>query len=740
METAKDINSSHSKKSGVKKWRKVNVKEKDVFEGSALDGFLGLEELIDYDPENLTEILSETKCRKRKKVVSVDDDMPETQDSKDNSECIKSPGNSSDIAANKKTKKKKKNELESSSLSNPLSQCSKIDFDPTVISSIERASEKDVVECKSEVKEVSGPLSKAQKKRVILKQKQKKKKLLKLKEKMKARKAALSHTIPEPSPMPNEKKSYLEDDTSDKVSEFDNVNSNLSDMREWNGLSVPDTVLKALSEMKFVNPTPIQSKALPAAINHRQDVIGAAETGSGKTLAFGIPLIKMISDLKGAQKSKSDIDNEDSPLYALVMTPTRELALQVDKHIRAAAKYTSITCVGIVGGMASVKQERLLKKCPEIVVGTPGRLHQLINDGDEHLNKLSSIKFLVLDECDRMLEFGHFKEVNEILHIVNQVTSKRQVFVFSATLTLPQYHKQAKGRYKLGKDDQLQLLLDKVGLNKKAKVIDLTTKHVTASMLQQRKVICTNEDKDLYLQYFLLTHTGRTMVFVNSISLTKKLFALFTLLGRSPLQLHAGKQQRQRLKCLERFAERDDGLLITTDVAARGLDIPQVQYVVHYQLPSDPKIYIHRSGRTARAQKDGLSVILEGPEDFLSYKSISKVLKLDEDISSLDIDPSFYDEIKKRISLAKSIEKEEYKERKVHASNNWTKKLSKAMDIEYDESSENEAVLSKKEKQNIVSMKQELNRLLKTDIYPKGFSGSYPTRTGLLKIPGLPTI
>ena len=466
-------------------------------------------------------------------------------------------------------------------------------------------------------------------------------------------------------------------------------------------------------------------------------------TGSGKTLAFGIPLIKNIMELKQkdskekAEENEGSDENEETPLYALIITPTRELALQIKDHIHTAAKYTNLQCVAVVGGLATAKQERLLRKCPEIIVGTPGRLHKLLTDDNKHLNKLETLKYLVIDEADRMLEHGHFKELNHILDMINRVQVKRQIFVFSATLTMPQHHKKhEKGkREKQTNVSEIQLFIDKIGLNQKARVIDLTPQHVTASQLQQLRVMCADEEKDIYLVYFLMLHPGRSIVFVNSISYTRRLCSLLNLLGFNPLQLHAGKQQRQRLKYLERFTTSENGLLIATDVAARGLDIPKVCNVIHFQLPNNPKVYIHRAGRTARANESGLSFILEGPEDFSALKKISTALKLGKDIPSLKVDRKILDGIKARVLLAREIDRDEYKLRKENADNNWMKRAAKSMDIETEEMKK--TVLTKYEKLQKSGKRNQLQKLLSEDLYPSGFSACYPTLSGNLLVPSL---
>ena len=425
---------------------------------------------------------------------------------------------------------------------------------------------------------------------------------------------------------------------------------------------------------------------------------------------------------------------KEHPLYALIITPTRELAVQIQSHITAAGKYANVKSVAIIGGLATQKQERLLRKCPEIVIGTPGRLHKLVMNGNLHLNSFSTLKFFVIDECDRMLEHGHFQELSEIIDLVNKnKTGKQQKFLFSATLTLPSYLKQSKWKKQQHKSE-MQILVNKADLNSKAKVIDLTTKSVTVSSLKQFKVMCTNEDKELYLVYFLLSHSGRTIIFVNSIACIRRLYSLLTLLGKEPLQLHAGKQQRQRLKFLDQFIKNEQGLLIATDVAARGLDIPKVKNIIHFQLPVDPKIYIHRSGRTARAKQEGVSFILEGPEDFRNYKKILQILKLNEDIPTLNIEHGYLHGIKERVRLAREINKEEHHLRRENADNSWVKRTAVAMDIDLDTTS---SKMSKSQKLKLNQKRKQLQKLLKTELIPKGFSGSYPTRTGGLVVPGI---
>ncbi|KAK3601514.1 hypothetical protein CHS0354_027660 [Potamilus streckersoni] len=551
-----------------------------------------------------------------------------------------------------------------------------------------------------------------------------------------------------------------------KLTAQDAAEDFIQGMESWNGLNVPHEVLRALRDLKFTEPTPIQAQVLPHAIRDRLDIIGAAETGSGKTLAFGIPLIHSIlqyktreardipntaldedelqssdesfkeeyeefnvsaegqgeerkeeiaedndeeldtderedisNEMPDDEESDSDetnilqegeiglvkvIDNADftwldndhdsakvtlpnrSPL-ALVLEPTRELAIQVRDHIKAVAKYTGIQVAAIVGGLSQQKQLRILKRCPEIIVATPGRLWELIQEGEPYLSQVEEVRYLVVDEADRMEEKGHFEELSKLLELINVDEKKRkqrQTFVFSATLTmvLPGPRRvMKKKRQNMAENQKLEMLMGNIGLKERPKVIDLTLKTGTVSTLTEAKINCTVEEKDYYLYYFLKLHPGRTLVFTNSKDCIRRLMSIFTLLKCQPLSLHADMHQRQRLKNLERFTANDKGLLLASDVAARGLDIPNVQHVIHYQVPHTVENYVHRSGRTARASKEGLSVMIIGPDDTKNYRKIMHALNKDDDLPMFPVEHQYMPEIKVRVCLARQIDTKEYR-------------------------------------------------------------------------------
>ncbi|XP_012284459.1 ATP-dependent RNA helicase DDX24 [Orussus abietinus] len=553
----------------------------------------------------------------------------------------------------------------------------------------------------------------------------------------------------------------------------------------WTSLGVPPIIIKALADQNFEVPTAIQNLTLPPALLGRRDILGAAETGSGKTLAFGIPVIAGILELKKQQSAdhgkenveitdtaiESDFEEDDSddslsadegigcvkvihnvnidgmqsspskPLYALILTPTRELAIQIKNHLTKAAKYTDIKIAVVVGGMAAVKQERILKMGPEIVIATPGRLWELMDSGEPHLSQVNAIRYLVIDETDRMLEKGHFQELHKVLEKVNAdetLSKQRRTYVFSATLTMvhdiPEYLKAKKKRSnsnKIVKESpglKLQKVIHLLKMNN-PKVVDVTKESGTAGSLTECCISCPIDHKDYYIYYFLKRHSGRTLVFCNSIGCVKRLAALLGKLECNPLPLHASMQQRQRLKNLERFQADDDGLLIATDVAARGLDIPSVEHVIHYQVPRTSESYVHRSGRTARAQKEGITVLIIEPSEVQYYTRLCRTLGRTEELPVFPVVDSLLIAIKERVNLAREIDKLELRCRRDNVQKGWLKRAVENMDIVLDED-QLETTMETKEsadlRRQLKAKNHQLTALLRKPLFPKGFSGKYP--------------
>ncbi|KAM8736328.1 ATP-dependent RNA helicase DDX24 [Acanthopagrus schlegelii] len=450
---------------------------------------------------------------------------------------------------------------------------------------------------------------------------------------------------------------------------------------------------------------------------------------------------------QAAEGEEQPAGSRGQPLLGLVLTPTRELAVQVKHHIDAVAKFTDIKTAIVVGGMAQQKQRRMLKRRPEIIIATPGRLWDLIKEKHPHLMNLRQLKCLVIDEADRMVERGHFAELESLLEMLNTVhfNPTRQTFVFSATLTmarsLPTRLLQKKKK-NLDQRTKLEILMERVGIKSKPKIVDLTRKEATVETLMETQIHCQKEDKDFYLYYFLLQYPGRTMVFANSIDCIKRLNSLLVILDCTPLPLHANMHQKQRLKNLERFAERESCVLLTTDVAARGLDIPNVQHVIHYQVPRTSETYVHRSGRTARATKEGLSLLLIGPDDMMNFKKIYKTLGKDETLPMFPIETKCMDAIKARVNLARQIEKVEFHNSREKQHNSWFRQAAEALEVDLDD----ELLLGRakdeddeREQQKMVKgMKKHLKHLVSQPVFKNLIKTKYPTQMGKLSLPHMP--
>ncbi|XP_023619846.1 ATP-dependent RNA helicase DDX24 isoform X2 [Myotis lucifugus] len=405
------------------------------------------------------------------------------------------------------------------------------------------------------------------------------------------------------------------------------------------GAAISDQVLPFWDDDAGEGPSSlIREKSIPKQDEDREEKLDEEQTGT----------LQQEFDVK----SVTCKSHPKRPLLGLVLTPTRELAVQVKQHIDAVARFTGIKTAILVGGMSTQKQQRMLNRQPEIVIATPGRLWELVKEKHPHLSNLRQLRCLVIDEADRMVEKGHFAELSQLLEMLSdsQYNPKRQTLVFSATLTLvhqaPARVLHKKHTKKIDKTAKLDILMQKIGMRGKPKVIDLTRNEATVETLTETKIHCENDEKDLCLYYFLMQYPGRTLVFANSISCIKRLSGLLKVLDIMPLTLHACMHQKQRLRNLEQFARLEDCVLLATDVAARGLDIPKVQHVIHYQVPRTSEIYVHRSGRTARATNEGLSLMLIGPEDVINFKKIYKTLKKDEDIPLFPVETKYMDAVK----------------------------------------------------------------------------------------------
>ncbi|KAJ3286470.1 ATP-dependent RNA helicase [Borealophlyctis nickersoniae] len=502
------------------------------------------------------------------------------------------------------------------------------------------------------------------------------------------------------------------------------------DMSGWSTFPLSPVIVKGLRALKFTAPTEIQSKTLPVTLGGERDLIGAAETGSGKTLAFGLPILQSLAQ-------RTVVGKEDPGCHALILAPTRELAIQVTDHLKAVAKFMRVKIVAVVGGMSAQKQRRLLTTRPDVVVATPGRLWELVAEDDALLARLRRISFLAIDEGDRMLESGHFKDLDHILAAISpnrkddsQVATKgkhcRRTFIFSATLVDDARFKLnlSKPTKKKGGPPTFEDLLHRLEFQDVDPVyINVTPEGAMASQLLETKIDCLHTDKDAYLYYIIARYPGRTLVFVNSIDAIRRLVPVLTLMKVQAFGLHAEMQQRQRLKNLDRFRDTPSAVLIASDVAARGLDIPNVEHVVHYQLPRTGDLYVHRSGRTARAHSDGVSVMLCSPGEKPLYKKICKVLGKADGVPEFPVEMSVLSNIKQRINLARKIDQEEHVVSKHKHDKNWYKKAAEEMDIELDEDLIGSDSEDTRAKDRVAAMRRELEVMLSKPLVAKGIAG-----------------
>ncbi|VDN83184.1 unnamed protein product [Brugia pahangi] len=490
----------------------------------------------------------------------------------------------------------------------------------------------------------------------------------------------------------------------------------IADMSGWINLYISNAVLKAIADMGFTEPTEIQKLVIPSAVRDRFDIIGAAETGSGKTLAFGVPVVEHLL----ANQSFLESSEQKKGIRALILAPTRELVMQIRNHIDALLKYTPFKVASIVGGLSLQKQERILKYVPEIVIATPGRLLALMTsaEADSCLSDWSHLQCLVVDETDRMIEKGHFEDLQHILDTLRKNASKKlQTFVFSATLTYTHPASKKHGDVNADKIDtdgkisksvisylsSLGRLIEITGIRKeKHRIIDITGERGTAKTVVEARINCNNLlEKDTNLIYLLSRYGGRTLVFTNSVDASRRLHGILKKLEHKPvpLMLHAKMMQKKRLKNLEKFAMEEDSVLLATDVAARGLDIRDVQHVIHYQIPKtaevnfqvkrmidlDFELYIHRCGRTARATKEGLAILLIDSQDVFYYQRICRNLNREKEFPIFPLDsPELYAVLKKRVEVATAVEALDHRLKKMHSKQTWFEKAAASADLDLD--------------------------------------------------------
>ena len=359
------------------------------------------------------------------------------------------------------------------------------------------------------------------------------------------------------------------------------LESNFSDI----GVS-PD-ILKILDKLSLTSPTPIQKQAIPVALKGT-DIVGIAQTGTGKTFAFGIPIIQKLLSSSG---------------QALVLVPTRELALQVNESIRKLADRLNITTIVLIGGESISRQFFELKRRPRLIIATPGRL---IDHLKRKSIKLDQIKTLVLDEADMMLDMGFLPQIEEILR---SVPKERQTMLFSATM--PVLIANLATKY-------LKLPIR----------IEVAPQGTIVKNVTQEMIVLEAKDKMKYLEKIIKENEGSILIFVRTRYGVKNIAKKLISNGHKATEIHSDLSQGQRKKALDSFKSGRSRIMVATDVAARGLDVKGIELVINYDLPDSSSDYVHRIGRTARAGKKGKAISLATPGQLKNIKAIEALIKM----------------------------------------------------------------------------------------------------------------
>lgn len=364
-------------------------------------------------------------------------------------------------------------------------------------------------------------------------------------------------------------------------------------MNKFEGLGLSKKLIRGIEELGIIEPTKIQEEGIPFVLNHNVDLVAQAQTGTGKTAAYGLPLLQQLNP-------------SFSEIQVLILCPTRELCKQVAKQLFKFSKYYGkFFTEAVYGGEPMERQISALKRTTHIVVATPGRLIDLVERNALNLNY---VKTVVLDEADEMLSMGFKKELDKILSFL---TSAERKLLFSATL--PDGIKQIiKSHFS---PNAHQIVIDK------RKVVNKNIRH--------QYVICDDVDKFQALQNFLRTVKGQTgIIFCKTKNATQKLEKQLIARNLSVGAIHGDLKQIERDKVMRGFKKGTVKYLVATDIAARGLDINNLAFVYHYQLPDKPEYYTHRSGRTARGGKDGLSISVVNTSEMKHIRFFAKTLNI----------------------------------------------------------------------------------------------------------------
>lgn len=364
----------------------------------------------------------------------------------------------------------------------------------------------------------------------------------------------------------------------------------------FNNLKLIEPILKALSKEGYINPTPIQEKSIPVVLA-KNDLLACAQTGTGKTAAFTIPLLQLMHEQQNAPS------RQRPSVTTLILTPTRELAIQIGESIAAYGRFLHFRHQVIFGGVPQYTQVKAIRNGVDILVATPGRLIDLVNQGHVSLN---NIKYFVLDEADRMLDVGFLPEIKRI---ISRLPEKKQTLLFSATM--PVAIKQLAN-----------------SLLKNPVRVEVTPVSSTVDIIQQSVYLVEKQNKQALLIDLLKDKNIETvLVFTQMKHSADKLAKSLYRAGISAEAIHGNKSQNQRQDALRNFKRRTTRVLVATDIAARGIDIDELTHVVNYELPNVPETYVHRIGRTGRAGASGVAISFCDHSERPFLDDIQKLIK-----------------------------------------------------------------------------------------------------------------
>lgn len=362
----------------------------------------------------------------------------------------------------------------------------------------------------------------------------------------------------------------------------------------FENLNLIAPILEALKTEGYTTPTPIQAQTIPLALEGK-DILGCAQTGTGKTAAFAIPIIQLMS------QDRSNL-NGRRPIRSLILTPTRELAIQIAESFENYGAKTNLKYEVIFGGVSQNSQVRSLQSGVDVLIATPGRLLDLISQKFVHLNQL---QFFVLDEADRMLDMGF---LNDVKKIITKIPQKRQSLFFSATMS-----------------DPIVKLANTILVNPSK--VEVTPVSSTANTINQAVYFVDKENKKHLLKEVLSDkNIDRALVFTRTKHGADKVVKDLIKAGIKALAIHGNKSQNARQRALNSFKSKETRVLVATDIAARGIDIDDLTHVINYELPNIAESYVHRIGRTGRAGADGIAIAFCDAEEKAYLKDIQKLI------------------------------------------------------------------------------------------------------------------